>query len=239
MQPRDSLPQQPLAANAWRRARRPEADGRGGRGGGRVETERIRAGSAERGARWRSPRPMWRGGWAVLAPAHRSGSVPPAQRSGRVRLLPYCRPPPDDDRRLPVAPPRPAAWLPLCSVPGRMPSGRLCNSARCARLQARRSVTPSPPPPRASRPRARGRRSWGRLAASRRERQRRRACAGWPPAVASCSGGGLPASGRQRRRWRACTVPSQGSKGKESSSTSAARGANLRHRPGLAVSCRR
>ena len=239
MQPRDRLPQQPLA-NAWRRARRPVADRRRGRGGGRVETERIRAGSAERGARWRSPRPMWRGGWAVLAPAHRSGSVPPAQRSGRVRLLPYCRPPPDDDRRLPVAPPRPAAWLPLCSVPCRMPSGRLCNSARCARPQARRSVTPlPPPPPRASRPRARGRRSWGRLAASRRERQRRRACAGWPPAVASCSGGGLLASGRQRRRRRACTVPSQGSKGKESSSTRAAREANLRHRPGLAVSCRR
>ena len=32
---------------------------------------------------------------------------------------------------------------------------------------------------------------------------------------------------------------SQGSKGKESSSTRAAREANLRHRPGLAVSCRR
>ena len=43
-----------------------------------METERIRAGSAERGARWRSPRPMWRGGWAVLAPAHRGGSVSPA-----------------------------------------------------------------------------------------------------------------------------------------------------------------
>ena len=183
MQPRDRLPQQPLA-NAWRRARRPVADRRRGRGGGRVETERIRAGSAERGARWRSPRPMWRGGWAVLAPAHRSGSVPPAQRSGRVRLLPYCRPPPDDDRRLPVAPPRPAAWLPLCSVPCRMPSGRLCNSARCARPQARRSVTPSPPPPRASRPRARGR-GHG---------------AGWPPAVASGSGGGHAPAGRQPSR---------------------------------------
>ena len=201
MQPRDRRPQRPLAANAWRRAR-----GKGGRE--RADNVgHIRAGSAARGARRRSPRPMPmpRGRRAVLAPAHRSGSVPPAgciraaggnvflktRGAGATRVArrgaspgAAGRKPTDDDRRRPpvASPWRLLFCFLLCCLPTfslSAPWPPLCS------VPGRRSAAPSR---HAARPRARGRRVWSEECGT---------------VTACCTPAGAPRGGRQRRRWRA------------------------------------